>query len=94
MLTNDYDIIALTKTWLNDTVFSAEFSSEDRLIYRKDRDRAITGKSQGGGVLIAIRNNYTVTELKLFNDEQEAISVKVDLNNYFFKYCLSLYCAQ
>ena len=91
MLTNDYDIIALTETWLNDTVFSAEFSSEDRLIFRKDRDRAITGKSQGGGVLIAIRNNYTVTELKLFNDEQEAIGVKVDLNNNYFLYIVLVY---
>ena len=49
ILNNDADVIALTETWLNSSVYNCEFNF-DRFIFRKDIDQKLTGKRQGGGV--------------------------------------------
>ena len=45
------DIICITKTWLNNTIFSNEILPTSYTVYRNDR------VSRGGGVLIAIKNS-------------------------------------
>lgn len=52
---NSYDIIALTETWLTDSVFDNELFDDRYLVWRRDRNYASTGQSLGGGVLIAVR---------------------------------------
>jgi len=49
--TKNFDIICVTETWLNNTVFNNEILPTSYTIYRKDR------ANRGGGVLIAINNS-------------------------------------
>jgi exonuclease III len=48
---NDYDIICLCETWLNDSVLNNELLP-GYSIHRRDRQAQI-----GGGVLVAVRTN-------------------------------------
>lgn len=47
------------------------------MVYRCDRDFAITRLKRGGGVLIACRSKYSVEELSL--DDLRQHSTKVDI---------------
>ena len=90
ILNNDSDIIALTETWLNSNVLTAEFC-DTRTVIRKDRDLGRTCKKQGGGVLLAIKTKYRVLECKIFDDELEAICVKVEVARDSFLYVVVVY---
>ena len=48
--TKEWDIIAITETWLNPDIMDQEVLSSE-YIYRKDR------YGKGGGVLLALRDN-------------------------------------
>ena len=60
----DYDIIAITETWLSENVLDHEIIPTGYTIYRKDRS------SRGGGVMLAVKNSIpshaldTPTELE------------------------------
>ena len=47
---HNFDIIALTETWLDDSVHNAELFDNRYTVLRRDRG------SRGGGVLIAVRD--------------------------------------
>ena len=49
-----FKLIALTETWLNDSVFNSELFPDCYNVIRRDRNFATTGRSRGGGVLVAI----------------------------------------
>ena len=78
LLNNDSDIIALTETWLNDSVMTSEFC-DTKIVFRKDRDQILTGKKQGGGVLLAIDSKFDAQEYKIFDNGLEAICVRIGL---------------
>jgi len=46
----DLDIMAITETWLTDSIFNNEILPVDFTIYRKDHG------SRGGGVMLAVRD--------------------------------------
>lgn len=79
-----YDIIALTETWLNDNFLNGEYFPSDYNVFRKDRQ---TGQTRGGGVLLAVRSNFTSREIKLpyHSFEIDQIGVCVDLFIQSFK---------
>jgi Reverse transcriptase (RNA-dependent DNA polymerase)/Endonuclease-reverse transcriptase len=52
-----YDIICLTETWLKDGVFNRELFDDRYDVFRRDRDILSSDKSDGGGVLIAIKKS-------------------------------------
>lgn len=54
ILSNSYDIIVLTESWLIPDIADCEIIDERYNVFRCDRDRAATGKLEGGGVLVAI----------------------------------------
>ncbi|RWR98659.1 uncharacterized protein B4U79_18807 [Dinothrombium tinctorium] len=60
------DVFVINETWLNPNDDLNDFS-ENFNIYRKDR---IT---HGGGVLVAVHNNYNSYEIKDFNELQSEI---------------------
>lgn len=91
MLVNDCEIVALTETWLNETIYSAEFNFKDRTTFRKDRDRIVTGKSQGGGVLLAVKNNLIVDEARVLDDDQEALCIRIRLDSNHLLYVVVVY---
>lgn len=55
--TADYEIIALTETWLNQSV-KKEILDDRYTVYRKDRETIAISQTAtcGGGVLIAVRS--------------------------------------
>lgn len=55
VLHNDYDIICLTESWLNDSFYSSEYFDSRYEVYRCDRDASAHGCSRGGGVVVAVR---------------------------------------
>lgn len=51
----DYDVITISETWLDSTIFNQEFISNDYVVFRKDRQQSSIDASKCGGVLIAVR---------------------------------------
>lgn len=51
-----FDLIFITETWLNGNIKDGEIFSDNYNVYRKDRDPILSGKKEGGGVLIGVRN--------------------------------------
>lgn len=54
ILSNMYDIIILTETWLTPDIDNNEFIDQRYITYRCDRDRVASCRQDGGGVLIAV----------------------------------------
>ncbi|XP_031355114.1 uncharacterized protein LOC116179461, partial [Photinus pyralis] len=58
-LSIDFDVIALTETWLTPEIASGElFDANIFTVYRKDRSPVTSVKVRGGGVLIAIKSTF------------------------------------
>jgi hypothetical protein len=54
-----YDFIALTETWLNDSVLDSELCNNNNYYtLRSDRDLTKMNLSRGGGVLLASRREF------------------------------------
>ena len=90
LLNCDADVIALTETWLNSSVYNSEFGC-DRFIFRKDRNQYLTGKKQGGGVLLAVSKKFVVRECDVFDDDFEVLCVKLDVNQVKYIYIIVVY---
>lgn len=56
VMANSYDVLLLCETWLNGEFYDSEFFDNRYVVFRMDRNVAITGLSRGGGCLIAIRS--------------------------------------
>lgn len=65
----DFEIIALTETWLKSDFSSSEIFDDSFEVFRSDRDLSLTGKKSGGGCLIAIKNN--ISALRMTDWEKE-----------------------
>ena len=52
---NAYDIIYVTETWLKDFFLDSEILDTGYTIFRRDR-----AEREGGGVLIAVKDNLNV----------------------------------
>lgn len=61
-LADSYDIIILSETWLIPTILDCEILDSRYSIFRCDRNRAATGKRDGGGVLVAVRRGHLQVE--------------------------------
>ena len=62
-----HDIFVLTETWLQDDVYTSELFSTSFKVIRADRKYEATGRSRGGGVLLATRNEFEIIEIDLTN---------------------------
>lgn len=65
ILSSAYDIVVLTETWLIPEISDGEFIDNRYNVFRCDRDRLATNKSDGGGVLIAIRRDLKPVSLPI-----------------------------
>ena len=72
-LSCDYEVVALTETWLNSDFASAEFFSSAYTVYRRDRMYEELDCQRGGGVLIAVSNSVQSslisTTIKAYYDD-------------------------
>ena len=68
--TLNYQIIAITETWLTSSIYDNEILPSQYTIYRSDR------KSRGGGIMIAI-NQSIPTKIVSCSKEVEALTVQL-----------------
>lgn len=76
--TISHDIIILSETWLDPSIYSAELGLPNHLIYRVDRSPNTSSKSRGGGVLIAVNKKISSKLLKNKNCDVEQIYVMLN----------------
>lgn len=86
----EYDAIALTETWLTDSVFDSELFPESFRVL-KCRNRG--DDMRGGGVLLAVKKNYRICLLNLDYNVPciDLLGAKVYLNDVNFIYVLVVY---
>lgn len=71
-------VLGLTETWLRESVKDEEVHMEDFNIFRSDRVSNTNKNFPHGGVLIYIRDNLTVHDVKTYSDgECDAISITI-----------------
>lgn len=80
----DYDIIALSETWLSSNVNTSELGLLNYVTYRSDRNPITSNCSRGGGVSLSINNKYHSRLLPVPVSPVEHLFVitKFDINNY------------
>ena len=86
----DLDIIAVTETWLNDSVSDNEILPSGYKIIRKDR----VADKRGGGVLLALRNNLMFNRIVSGNwfDHDRLEIIATELESVKSKKCLLCVC--
>lgn len=72
----NYDIIILTETWLNESVCSAELFDDRYIVYRRDRNNS---KKDGGGVLIAVLKSIKSKRLIQWESQCEDLWLIVEV---------------
>ena len=84
---NDFHVISLTETWLNESVFDQEILfNSDYDIFRRDRDSSNSTKKDGGGVLLAVDSHLaSLRRLDLETDiEILWVEIKLDASRSVF----------
>ena len=72
----NFNLIAITETWLSNNILDGEVLPTNYTIYRCDR------VSKGGGVLLAVKHDLPSVQL-LLSSEIESIAVKITSNKSF-----------
>jgi hypothetical protein len=69
------DCVLGTESWLNANIHNSEIFPPNYTVYRKDRD------TTGGGVFIALKSQYTCSEIPCVLPNCETVWAKIDLKN-------------
>lgn len=77
-LSNSYDIIVATETWLDDTVLENELFDTRYNVYRRDRSSTCLAGKGGGGVLIAVSKSLSSKRVNHFESIYEDLWVSVN----------------
>lgn len=93
LLSSDFDVIAITETWLKPTVLNNELFDSSYLVYRCDRSELNSLKCRGGGVLVAVKSKYKSECFQLLNfDHLEVVVVKIKINTLtLYIFCIYIY---
>ena len=77
----DSDVIAITESWLNDTVSDSEILNSNYTLYRRDR-----ADKRGGGIVLAVKKTLDSCLVNsLMNHEVMAINVKGQNGSILFQ---------
>lgn len=57
VLSNNFDVVCITESWLNKNFYNSEFFDDRYELFRCDRDSLVTGHERGGEVMIALRRD-------------------------------------
>lgn len=75
----EFDIICITETWLHEDIADSELFHDDYQIVRMDRDCDKTKKKIGGGILVALKNEY------VFNVKNEMSNMCTKFENVWIQ---------
>lgn len=79
ILLQDFDVVVLTETWLNDSVFDTELFDSRYHVFRRDRETSKYKKRKdGGGVLIAVSKRFYSSRISKYESKCEDVWVKID----------------
>lgn len=81
LLLNSYDIISLTETWLLDGINDSELFDSRYVVWRRDRNYQTTREKYGGGVLLALRREFSAVYRPEWSSPAEDIWVSVTFTN-------------
>lgn len=87
-LSMNFDLIALTETWLSPRQLTTEYFCSDYIVSRCDRSMSTSTCERGGGVLIASSRKLNCTEITLADRSIEHVCVKFrSSNRHIIVYC-------
>ena len=90
-LQSDFEIICLTETYLNGSVFDGEIFCDDYQVFRRDRESTGSTKRDGGGVLVATKRTMDAVLLPDVCTEAEDLWISVShCNNRLLLCCVYL----
>lgn len=75
----NYEIYALTETWLYADINDQELGFFDHFIYRNDRYQSSGNTTRGGGVLLSVSTKLNSKKLKCLHKHLEQVFVMVSL---------------
>ena len=81
VLANDYDIICFTETNLNNSVHDAELIDSRYNVFRRDRESSASHKTEGGGLLVAVKNSIRVVRRMSWETGAEDLWLTLCLNS-------------
>lgn len=86
---SNYDVIAVTESWLNSLVHSGELFDDRYNVFRRDRETSSSLKNEGGGSMFAINLNYTAMCFRRLEWESNAedVWVTIIVNNQKIHIC-------
>ena len=61
----EFDVVCLSESWLDSSVDNNEFIPSNYQVYRIDRNFNRLGRQRGGGVLLILKNIFSVSRLDL-----------------------------
>ena len=74
----DYDMIAVTESWFNDSVFDAQVLKNcDLQIFRRDRSSENSVKDDGGGVMLSVSDTLTAKSRDDLTTNMEILWVEI-----------------
>ncbi|CAG9136232.1 unnamed protein product [Plutella xylostella] len=77
---HSFDLIAVTESWLNDSIYDSELFDGRYCVWRRDRDYKLTNQELGGGVLLATRKHLSVTPRPNWNSSAEDLWISINLS--------------
>lgn len=85
---NDFDLIVLTETWLNECIYDSEIFDERYLVFRRDRSsNTFEMDSDGGGVLVAVKRSISSYRNSNFESRCEDLWVTLLFGNIKLHVC-------
>ncbi|CAG5018128.1 unnamed protein product [Parnassius apollo] len=85
---NNFDLIVLTETWLNDSIFDSEIFDSRYQVFRRDRSsNTFNENNDGGGVAIAVKKSISAYRNHNFESRCEDLWVTLELGNYRICVC-------
>lgn len=83
---SSYDVVVITETWFDDSVVTTELFNSNWSVFRCDRNSKTSVKTGGGGVLIAVKNNWRTVQLYPAIECIEQVWVQIELTHSVSKY--------
>lgn len=81
ILLNEYDVVLITESWLNDGIGDSELFDDRYIVFRRDRQYSATQQVNGGGVLIAVHRKLASASCPEWSSSAEDIWVTVTYKN-------------
>lgn len=78
----EYDLIAISETWLQSNVHDSEIINNNYVLFRADRKLVECNKSRGGGTMLAVKHCFSASsvQINLENSFIDVLCVKINLN--------------